>query len=85
MDGQMIWFDEEKGFGYIQTDAGERLYVAAAGFAGGVHPVGRCAGKRVRFDRDDAGGGCEVAHAVNAEVLAPVQPRRARLRHRAGR
>ena len=32
MIGKMLWFNGEKGHGYIQTEADERLYVASDGF-----------------------------------------------------
>ena len=46
-NGAMLWFHEEKGYGFIQTDDGERVYVERAGFVDGVAPVGRCAGLAV--------------------------------------
>ena len=27
MEGSMLWFNVDKGYGYIQTDEDERLYV----------------------------------------------------------
>jgi len=39
----MLWFDEAKDFGFILTDAGERLYVDRDGFVERAAPIGRCA------------------------------------------
>ena len=50
MRGKMVWFNEEKGHGYISTETGERLYVSQQGFADGNVPKGRCAGLPVEFD-----------------------------------
>ena len=36
MEGSMLWFNVEKGYGYIQTDEDERLYVDSSGFAPGA-------------------------------------------------
>ena len=54
MRGRMIWFNEEKGFGFIRTDDGERLYVDRTGFEPDGPPVGRCAEKPVSFLREAA-------------------------------
>jgi cold shock CspA family protein len=82
MRGTMVWFNEEKGFGYISTEAGERLYVSQAGFAGGNAPIGRCAGLPVEFEVVTNGEGREAVGSVLVEEEAPP---RARRRHRAGR
>ena len=71
MEGSMLWFNVEKGYGYIQTEADERLYVASNGFLPGHEPKPRCKGAAVTFERD-------VAFVVQAEA------RRARLRHSRG-
>src|SRR5437588_48973 len=47
--GSMLWFDEAKGYGFILTDAEERLYVDRTGFVPGQVPVGRCAKRRVEL------------------------------------
>ena len=52
MRGKMAWFNEEKGHGYITTEAGERIYVSQDGFAEGNAPKGRCAGLPVEFELD---------------------------------
>jgi cold shock CspA family protein len=61
--GKMLWFNEEKHLGVIETDEGERLTVRAEDFAGG-HPVGRCAGLPVTFEIHD---GAAVNVAMNPE------------------
>ena len=77
MRGTMIWFNAEKGFGFIRTEADERLYVAASGFLPGDPPTGRCAGQEVVFDREEDHG---HAHAVNVVLPTVVDIRRARQR-----
>jgi cold shock CspA family protein len=77
MRGKMLWFNEEKGHGYIATEEGERLYVDRAGFTPGHVPVGRCADLDVEFEI--AGDGDERS-AVNVIVPEVIAPRRARRR-----
>ena len=74
----MLWFNEEKDHGYISTDAGERLYVAGTGFAGGVRPKGRCAGLAVTFRVTKDGG---VRQAEETALLTDAPNQRARRRH----
>jgi CspA family cold shock protein len=76
--GEMLWFNEEKGHGYIATDDGERLYVDASGFAE-THPVGPCAGLAVEFEIADGPTGRQ-AHA--ARMLPDPVHGRARRRRR---
>ena len=52
MRGTMIWFNVDKGHGFIRTEDDERLIVHADGFTDGDAPVGRCAGNDVTFDRE---------------------------------
>jgi cold shock CspA family protein len=78
-NGAMLWFHEEKGYGFIRTDDGERVYVERAGFVDGVAPVGRCAGLAVEL-RVVEQNGKQVAVDVS---LVEAQPtRRARRRSR---
>jgi hypothetical protein len=51
MRGTMVWFNEEKGHGYISTETGERLYVSEHGFRDGIAPKGRPPGRRERARR----------------------------------
>jgi cold shock CspA family protein len=46
MQGTMLSFNADKGYGFIQTEAGERLYVARSGFLPNHDPKPRCRGKR---------------------------------------
>jgi len=82
MRGTMVWFNEEKGHGYISTETGERLYVSEHGFLGGKAPRGRCAGLVVEFDIVTNGEGRQ---AVSSFLVEEAAPPRARRRHRAGR
>ena len=69
MRGRMIWFNAEKGYGFIRTEDDERLYIHESGFADGHVPTGRCAGTEMSFDREPADGlrghprvGAHLAH-----------------------
>ena len=82
MRGKMLWFNEAKDYGFIETDEGERLYVQRSGFVEGQAPVGRCAGLAVQFDvADDAGD----RSAIGASVIPERDQRRARYHHGRGR
>ena len=72
----MLWFNEEKGHGFIATDDGERLFVAGDGFLE-APPVGPCAGRPVAFEigEDTAG-----RFARSTRFVEEIVPRRARLR-----
>ena len=74
--GHMLWFNEEKGHGFIATDDGERLYVDVRGFAD-APPVGSCAGLEVEFD---VAAGPDGRHALGTRLVPQIAPRRARLR-----
>jgi CspA family cold shock protein len=78
MNGKMIWFNPDKGFGFIRTEEDERLYVAANGFADGNAPQSRCGGRDVAFDRILGASG---PHAIGVHYVTFAEPRRARLRH----
>jgi cold shock CspA family protein len=73
----MLWFNEEKDHGFIETDEGERLYVHGSGFEGGVRLHGPCAGIPVQFTIED---GADGRHAQGVRVIPDVVPRRARRR-----
>src|SRR5436309_11160875 len=49
MQGTMLWFNADKGHGFIRTEDDERLYVARAGFATDHEPQPRCKGRAVSF------------------------------------
>ncbi|HET8895020.1 MAG TPA: hypothetical protein VFM96_13080 [Gaiellaceae bacterium] len=78
MLGTIIWFNMDKGHGFIRTEDDERLYVATEGFLPGEAPTERVAGRAVTFERD-----AEQAEprAVQVSFLPDDgPPRRARLR-----
>jgi cold shock CspA family protein len=77
MLGTMLWFNLEKGYGFITTDAGERLYVARGGFLPNHEPQRRCKGHVVRFDRQVREGD---VRAVDVSFVTHEDPPRARLR-----
>jgi cold shock CspA family protein len=81
MQGTMIWFNIEKGYGFIRTEQDERLRVGLGGFLSGHRPEPRCRGREVSFDREGDGEG---ARAVNVCFVSRPEPRRARLRHARG-
>ncbi|HET8606928.1 MAG TPA: hypothetical protein VFL66_07835 [Gaiellaceae bacterium] len=76
MQGTMLWFNVDKGHGFIRTEEDERLYVARDGFLPDHRPAPRCKGRAVRFDREATGAD---ARAVNVSFVAREEPRRARL------
>ncbi|MGD0714409.1 MAG: cold shock domain-containing protein [Gaiellaceae bacterium] len=80
MKGTMLWFNLDKGFGFIQTEHDERLYVARSGFAPEHSPTERCAGRLVSFDREEEAQERDAC-AVNVVFPVAADPRRARLRH----
>ena len=81
MEGTMIWFNVDKGYGFIRTEEDERLYVAQTGFLPDQQPEPRCKGKAVSFEREDTEGD---PRAVNVTFLTQLDPRRARIRHARG-
>ncbi len=80
MRGEMLFFNEERGSGFIRTEEGERLYVDRNGFLPGEAPEGRCAGLKVDFIRVEGTGEHEhVALEVSlVEELAGGRARRRR-------
>jgi cold shock CspA family protein len=77
MLGTMLWFNADKGYGFIQTEHDERLYVASSGFAADHQPEPRCKGRTVSFERE---AGDDEPRAVNVMFVERDEPRRARLR-----
>src|SRR5947209_4276946 len=51
MQGKMLWFNLDKGYGFINTEDGERLYVARSSFLPHHEPESRCKGREVTFHR----------------------------------
>jgi cold shock CspA family protein len=85
MRGELLWFNETKGFGFIRTEEDERLYVDRSGFLPGQVPVGSCAGTKVSFERVP-GGPEGDGQAVEVSVLQDdVTGGRARRRQRSFR
>jgi len=82
MQGKMLWFNIDKGHGFINTEDDERLYVARSGFLPGNEPEPRCKGREVRFERQAAGDG--DARAVEVAFVLRDEPRRARIRSARG-
>jgi len=83
MLGTMLWFNIEKGYGFIQTQDGERLYVARSGFLPSHEPKPRCKGREVSFHRQVHEGD---TRAFEVSFVTREDPMRARLRTpRAGR
>jgi cold shock protein len=78
MNGTMLWFNADKGYGFIRTEDDERLFVRRSGFLPGHQPESRCKGRNVSFERLEADEGF---HAVAVAFLTDTDPRRARLRH----
>lgn len=74
--GKMLWFNEEKGHGYIETEEGERLYVEGTGFQV-APPVGSVAGLVVEFTIAE---GPDGRFAEATRFVEDISPRRARRR-----
>ena len=83
MRGEMLFFNQTKGAGFIRTEEGERLYVHRDGFLPGSPPEGRCAGKKVTFEREAIDGEDEY-QAVSVTMLEEAMGGRARLRRSGG-
>ena len=79
MRGALLFFNDQKGHGFIRTEDGERLYVARDSFAAGHVPEGRCAGVVVDFTRG-AGTGEHAFEAFGVMRVPEAAVRRARLR-----
>ena len=77
MQGTMLWFNLDKGYGFIHTDEGERLYVDSHGFLRDQAPKPRCKGREVTFRRHEQEG---EPCAVEVSFVVRDQPLRARLR-----
>ncbi len=75
--GTMLWVDEVKDYGFILTDAGERLYVDRDGFVERAAPVGRCARLPVELRVSERDG---ARIAVDVSLLTDEPQRRARRR-----
>jgi len=78
MRGTMLWFNVDKGYGFIRTEDDERLYVARSGFRPDHQPAPRCKGRAVTFERQAFEGD---VRAIEVAFVAQSDPRRARRRH----
>ena len=67
----MLFFNEEKDYGFIRTADGERIAVNRAGFLPGEVPIGRCAGLPVQLTPVETDKG-RVATAVSVIVEREV-------------
>lgn len=76
--GTLIWFNVDKGYGFIRTEEDQRLRVTSTGFMPGLQPDARCAGQEVLFY---VRGDDEELEAVDVHFPSAPPPRRARLRH----
>jgi cold shock CspA family protein len=77
MQGTMLWFNLDKGYGFIHTEEGERLYVARNGFLADHDPEPRCKGREVSFHRQVREGD---TRAVEVSFVSREPSQRARLR-----
>ena len=88
MRGEMLFFNDTKSYGFIRTEEGERLYVDRDGFLPGTPPEGRCAGKKVTFERLEVVGapleGEYTAQAMGVAWIEEAMGGRARLRRSGG-
>jgi cold shock CspA family protein len=75
MRGTMLWFNEEKDFGFVATEEGERLLVRGDGFKDGERPEGRCRGLVVEFELSGTDDGREAAECSFVVDAAAHRPR----------
>ena len=81
INGDMLWFNNVKGHGFIETAAGDRLRVEGPDFRNGP-PEGWVAGLAVTFH---VAGDGDAARAQDVVFPDDSAPRRARIRRSAGR
>ncbi len=65
--GQVKWFSVKKGFGFIETDSGEEVFVHFSSIAGKGYRVLE-AGDKVQFEKVPGPKGNQALHVV---VLKP--------------
>ncbi len=76
----MLFFNEEKDYGFIRTADGERIAVNRAGFVDGQAPVGRCAGLPVQLTPTETAEG-----RIAVEVSMVIEAEHGRARRRSSR
>ncbi len=62
-EGTVKWFNDSKGFGFIQQDGGGDVFVHHSGIAGGGFKS-LAEGQRVRFDIESSPKGLKAANVV---------------------
>lgn len=80
VQGTMLWFNEVKNLGVIETEADGRFDVHGDDFASGDKPVGRCKGMPVSFTASDEP---DERRALRVSVIPEQDTKRARS-HRRG-
>jgi cold shock CspA family protein len=75
MRGELLFFNQQRGDGFIRTEEGERLFVERAAFLAGEVPEGRCAGTVVEFVRGAGTGEHAFAACDVRRVPEPVSGR----------
>jgi hypothetical protein len=78
--GHLIWFNTDRGVGFIRTEDGERLQIDESGLAPGTVLPDRRAGLLLAFERYEPTPG--EPRAVHASIVDEEPQRRARARHR---
>ena len=79
--GELLFFNQQRGDGFIRTEDDERLYVQRGSFLPGEAPEGRCAGTPVEFVRRPGEGEHAFAAFDVCRLPEPVTGR-ARRRNR---
>jgi cold shock CspA family protein len=80
VNGKLLWFNEVRGEGLIESETGERVLVRRGAFTAGA-PVGRCKGLEVEFRATIGPDGWIAAEAS----LVPAHNPRRTTRHTAAR
>jgi CspA family cold shock protein len=62
-EGTVKWFNDSKGFGFIQQDGGGDVFVHHSGIAGGGFKS-LAEGQRVRFDVESSPKGLKAANVT---------------------
>lgn len=81
MQGTMLWFNDVKDLGVIETEEDGRFDVFGEDFEPGHKPVGRCKGTPVTFTAADDD---EQRRALHVSVVPEPITKRARSHRRGG-